>query len=765
MNKLRKINKFLYPILSLVFFTLLFYILLNASINGRLFPFAFGMLFALTWANQPVYFLAPAYIVAGLLHNLSVGYAIELLVTIFVLVVPYFIHVLAKKNIKKWELGIYAVLSQVATVVLRSLADGLVVLNILNVFVGLAFMYVCIVFFEAMIIRGLTSKFTVLEIISMFVIVMSLCAGLVNLNLFGFSFLKLFVALLIFVFASASTPLLTMLLAITSGLGALISTNSALFVAPFALWALVCLVFKSKHRIFMAISVLCIEVVISLYFNIYAFGLVEIMPVALACLIFLIIPKRLLENLATIFNFSKDRLAMKNVVNRNRELLHKRLSNLSEVFNDMNIIYRNMLKKGMTKEDVIEILIGEIKEKICAFCPEQNHCHCTFAENTRKVFSELISIAFDRGKATILDLPSYLTSRCKQTAGILGGINSLTAQYKKYISMAGDVDTSKLIIADQLLGISKVLSALGKEVNSNISFETVRENKIIDDLTYHNIVCIDAVVFEQDIHTQSVSLVVRNEDKDKVRIVDCVSKVCGKKMTLCESFSSSRPNYTVLNLKTAPRFDCMFGVAQRTKNGSKVSGDTYSILKLDGERILFAISDGMGSGEKAEKISELSISLVENFYKAGFDNELILSTINKLLNLHKEDIFSALDIGILDLKNGIVDFIKMASPTSFILNADSISAIKSTSLPMGIVSDVMPVVQKKVISGADLIILASDGVSDSFESDEAFEECVKEIKTKNPQEFADELLERALSNNNGYAVDDASVLVIKLFEN
>ena len=151
--------------------------------------------------------------------------------------------------------------------------------------------------------------------------------------------------------------------------------------------------------------------------------------------------------------------------------------------------------------------------------------------------------------------------------------------------------------------------------------------------------------------------------------------------------------------------------------------------------------------------------------KAGFDNELILSTINKLLNLHKEDIFSALDIGILDLKNGIVDFIKMASPTSFILNADSISAIKSTSLPMGIVSDVMPVVQKKVISGTDLIILASDGVSDSFESDEAFEECVKEIKTKNPQEFADELLERALSNNNGYAVDDASVLVIKLFEN
>ena len=51
---------------------------------------------------------------------------------------------------------------------------------------------------------------------------------------------------------------------------------------------------------------------------------------------------------------------MKNVVNRNRELLCKRLSNLAEVFNDMNIIYRNMIKKGMSKEDVHEIAQGRV---------------------------------------------------------------------------------------------------------------------------------------------------------------------------------------------------------------------------------------------------------------------------------------------------------------------------------------------------------------------------------------------------------------------
>ena len=235
-------------------------------------------------------------------------------------------------------------------------------------------------------------------------------------------------------------------------------------------------------------------------------------------------------------------------------------------------------------------------------------------------------------------------------------------------------------------------------------------------------------------------------------------------MALFESFPSTRPNYTVLNLRTAPRFDCIFGIAQKTKENSKVSGDTYSLIRLDGDRILFAISDGMGSGEKAENVSELSISLIENFYKAGFDNDIILSTVNKLLNLHKEDIFSALDIGVVDLRNGIVDFIKMASPVTHILNEDGVRVINSSSLPMGIVSDISPIVKKEVINANDYIIMISDGISDSFESDEELKNEIKALKIKNPQELADALLNRALSKNNGYAVDDLTVLVIKVFE-
>lgn len=763
---MKKFDKILKSGILFLSFVLLFFILNNASINNILYPFSFGMLFALTWANQKVYLLAPAYLISGLVLDFSLDNAISILVTIFMLVVPYYIHILCKKVMKKWEFGLFSLLSQTATLAFAIVYESSVVLSAVNVILGVLYMYSAIIIFEALIVRGFTNKLTSIELVSLFIIVMSLCAGLVNISIGGFSFLKLFVSLILFIFAFTSSSVLTLLMAITAGAGALLATNNPIYMTPFVIWALCALVFKNHHKVFMVIGVLCSEVIIGLYFKLYpAFNIIEALPVLLSACIFFILPNKWLNEFAVIFNLSKDRLAMKNVVNRNRELLCKRLSNLAEVFNDMNIIYRNMIKKGMSKEDVKKILYEELCDKICSYCPERNHCHRTFADSTKKVFEELITIAFERGKATLLDIPSYLTSRCKQTTAILGSVNTLTAQYKKYLTMASDVDSSKLMIAEQLLGISKVIDALSKEVDSNISFDTVRENKILDELTYHNIICIDAVVFEKDIHTLVASLVVRKEDAEKLRIVDCVGKICGQKMAVFEMFPSVRPNYTVINLKTAPRFDCMFGVSQRTKANSSVSGDNYSVIKLDGDRILFAISDGMGSGEKAENYSELSIALIENFYKAGFDNDIIISSVNKLLNLHKDDIFSALDIGVLDLKNGICDFIKMASPVTFIVNTEEVKKVESTSLPLGIVDDAYPLIKKEVVSSGDYIILVSDGISDSFENDEVFKEEILSLRAKNPQELADQLLERALSKNKGHAIDDMTVLAIKIFEN
>jgi len=113
-----KINNYLMLACKFVLFVGLFFVLFNSSVNYLIFPFAFGMLFALAWANQKVWLVAPAYIIAGVIFKPTMEFAICMLVCMFCLLVPYFVHVLCKKNMKKWEFALFAIVGQTANMVL-----------------------------------------------------------------------------------------------------------------------------------------------------------------------------------------------------------------------------------------------------------------------------------------------------------------------------------------------------------------------------------------------------------------------------------------------------------------------------------------------------------------------------------------------------------------------------------------------------------------------------------------------------------------------
>ena len=67
---------------------------------------------------------------------------------------------------------------------------------------------------------------------------------------------------------------------------------------------------------------------------------------------------------------------------------------------------------------------------------------------------------------------------------------------------------------------------------------------------------------------------------------------------------------------------------------------------------------------------------METYYKSGLSSELILSTVNKALTFNREDDFTAMDVGVVDLFDGSADFIKIGTPYSFIITRDSVKILK-----------------------------------------------------------------------------------------
>ena len=180
---------------------------------------------------------------------------------------------------------------------------------------------------------------------------------------------------------------------------------------------------------------------------------------------------------------------------------------------------------------------------------------------------------------------------------------------------------------------------------------------------------------------------------------------------------------------------------------------------------MVALSDGMGSGEYAQRISESAISLLESFYRAKMPSPLVLSTINKLMTFSKEETFVCVDIAVVDLDNGNTDVVKIGSPLAFILSGNTVKVLETTSLPMGILDALHPDTSSYTLAENDVLLFLSDGIADAFGSTADLYEAIRGCPMKNPQQLADDLLSRALTAYGGVAKDDMTVVAVRLFKN
>lgn len=754
---------------SLTFFKyflyfLLFLVLAKANIYGLIFPFCTGLFFALLWCNQKIYFLIPLYIWASLIISPTLATTVSVIGSMLICIIFFAVHTKLKKQIKLWLFIIYMLISQIPYIFSQIYFLGETFTPFITTITAIFFTIIVKEILLVILHKGFMYKLNLIESISALVFLCAISCGLYGISFFGFDIYKLFAFISIFYLVYSGNVSVCILTASIIGIGGLMASGNATFIAPLIICSIATSIFKQKHKFLPIISVCLVELVLGFYINIYpAYSVINFLPVLLASFIFLLTPKKVFEYLSNAILPNKNSIAMRNVVNRSRENLCRRLYDLSSVFAEMDYVFRSMIKGGMTKEQVKTFLISEIKDKVCADCSEKNLCHRMCLEETSSVFEKLISSGLERGKTTLLDIPPYLTGRCNRINNLVGTVNNLCSQYRQYAGVMNNLDASRVLIAEQLCGVSKIMKNLANEVNKNISFDNSREEQIMSELSYYNILCCDAIIYEQNVNVVSATLVVRKIDSKRTKIPEIVSKICKNKMIVTAENPSTRAGWNILTLKTATKYDIVFGTAGIAKDGNKISGDCYSVIKISADKFLLALCDGMGSGESAKKTSSLAIGLVENFYKAGFDNEIILSSINKLLSLNREEIFSALDVCVLDSRQATADFIKMGAVNSYIKHKNTISKIAGGTLPLGIIQDVEPTIIKQVLQSGDYVFLFTDGVSDSFANEEELQDFINNQTALNPQVLAEELLAKAVDNGNG-ARDDMTVIVAKIFD-
>ena len=743
----------------------LFFLLFKARVMGVYQPCFYGVMVALALLNENIFCLGLGYMSALVINDASTFSIILGIACVVISELCAYICKIKQRRPSFWVgltcgamigvIYLYFGLQDLERIYIRAID---VVLNIISMICALNIL-------KVLRARKFNLNLNVDEIVCGCYLLMLIFCGVQNVNVIAFDFVKLLGFLLV-MFGSVLLPSgFNVILGVIGGLGAYLCGGNLEYITLFSVVAVVSFCFKDINRIYNALAVLVSDIALNLLLNL--FGGVSIwtfMPTLIACIIFIAMPKSTMSKAKKLFFVKKENDTLKNILNQNKLQASKKLMYTAEVFYEMDKSFRKLAKGGLDSKSAKTMLCSEVIRENCENCPNKTKCLKGFNNELKKIFDDLINAGFEKGKITLVDLPQYLTMRCQKLNQVVSSINSLLSDYKSYAKLNQDLDSSKLLIAEQLKGVSHVLNELGKETSQIVQLDHSFEKKIIESLTYIDIVPSEVVCFEKDEKTNVVSMMIRTIDFDNEKILKVLNTFCPNKMVLDEVVPSQDNNMTYISYKTAPTYDVAVGVAKMTKGGSENSGDTHSMVKLSSGKFMVALCDGMGSGDKANKKSETSINLIENFYRAGYDDETILSCVNNLLNLTSENVFTALDLSIIDLKNGEADFIKQGATVGFIKKGEEVSKIESNSLPLGILQNISPKVTKTVLSPDEMLIMMSDGIVDAL-GEENLEEYLKCVNFKSPQEMADNILNKAKVVQKNYPNDDMTVLVSKLFYN
>ncbi len=346
----------------------------------------------------------------------------------------------------------------------------------------------------------------------------------------------------------------------------------------------------------------------------------------------------------------------------------------------------------------------------------------------------------------------------------IGKVNNLWKQ---------KIKENKKVISSQLDGVSKAISDVANSIfKGNEGF--AEEKKQIKILAKQKEIDILDIKIEKNKSGRYIVNIYKapckNDEECKIDDIEAIiSKVLDTSMVLQKNICAVKEEQNLCKqiYVSKDKFTIQIGIACEKKTGSSVSGDYNAQIKLDDGKYLIALSDGMGSGPEARKSSQIAVKMLCRMLGSGFDKDTSMELINSSMYMNsKEDSYATMDVAILDLYSGNMEFMKNGACPTFIKNKKNVNIVKSISLPAGILDKIDLVVYDKDLEDGDIIIMCSDGILESnteYENKEIWvKNLLEEIETDSVQKIANILLAQSIDNGVGVAKDDMSVIVIKV---
>lgn len=614
------------------------------------------------------------------------------------------------------------------------------------------------------------------EVVSLSLLIAFSIIGIGNIGLLGVSARGVLATVLILIASILGGSTLGATSGVIVGLGFMISNVvSALYMGVYSFAGLVSGAFNKLNKYISILGYLLSWIIIYSYTSGITSNLSQIIDIAIGCLIVSLIPKSLFNKMEKLVKTKVDsNEAVYEYITRSKNLTNSKLMNIQRVYNEL----ANTFDKVRERDKVIgqrdiSAIIDMIHNDECQYCSMQRICWESKFNYTYNLIYEIIEKIED-GEISTRDIPESFRKECMKPELIVRVANYYYKLYALDYDWNMKLSESRQVISKQIKDISKSIECISKSLEQDIMLNLDKEKEIFDELQRHNII-VDKVNYIQEGNDDFKITIEMKNCRDGClcddKLLKVISNFVGETLDIQKIGCHCLGENCKAILTKAEKFKVVTEAAAMSRDGHIFCGDNYTFMEIYDGKYMMAISDGMGKGKKAYDESSVTIDILENMMEAKIDKEIVINTINNMLLLKSsEEIFSTLDLGIVDLKKGRLETVKMGACSTYISRENKdVDLISSSSLPVGILSEINLDRHNVKIKNGDFIIMVSDGIVDAGKNNDFGENWLiyflKKLTTTNPKEIANQILDRALELQLGEVDDDMTVLVTKVVSN
>lgn len=643
---------------------------------------------------------------------------------------------------------------------------------------------------------GIKKAFSIEEVMGTSLLVsISLCA-LGDFRIFGYSLCNILSILIVLILGWKNGMVVGATGGITIGIVlGIIGNNEPIMVASYAISGLIAGIFYRLGRIGVVLGFILGNVLLTYVANGNTVPVILFQEILIAFLGLLAVPKRfridikdlytkskmlpestgksLAENQDTIFKLNSMSEAISDLaksyeeaattVLEEEEIKEQELSN-EQVFRQELELNLTQLENNLLYEDMIDNQEGIVDDVFCHLLKQEII--------TEK---ELVSI-FEKHNHYLIGFQEKNEQVVNDVSKMIKAINYSYRISKMNFIWKKKIEENKKTVASGLNSVSKVISNMAEEIKSAEKQPFEKEEKEIVALLEQKEIEIEQCKIKQnnsgryfiEIYTKACDDIEGKKCNIK-KIAKILEKVLQNKFVIQSQRCALREEKTGCKFTyySEDYYKLQVGIAGSTKSDSPVSGDSHVETKLEDGKYLLAISDGMGSGPEAMKSSKIAVKMLERLLKAGFDKESSLKLINTTLVANtQEDMYATLDLQILDLYAGNMEFIKNGACPTFIKRNKEVQLLKSLTLPTGILETTDLVVYDYDLQDGDILVMCSDGIIDSnteyIQRELWVKYLLEDIQIEDSQGIANMILNEAIDNGFGRKKDDMTVIVARI---